>query len=236
MRCTEAVEAGAYVLGALPPAERTAYERHLATCPGCREEVAQLAGLPGLLARLDPGTAGSIGQSKSTAPPELLDTMLLRVGAERVRARRHHRWRRAVAVLAAACLAALVGLGVVLVGTGVVTVSGPSAAKPVLVTMTPVDEDTPVSAMVGYWPDPQGGTYISMACVYTAASPHYRGRAWLDLWIFPRDGGPGSSVGGWEAGPGDRLTFSVKSPLRPEQIGRMEVRRGTIPLLVYTAT
>lgn len=236
MRCTEAIDAGAYVLGALPPAERAAYERHLANCPSCREEVAQLAGLPGLLARLDPGTAGSIGQSKSAAPPALLDTMLLRAGAERVRARRHHRWRPAVAVLAAICLAAVVGLGVVLVSMDVVLVGDPSVAKPMVVTMTPVDEDTPVSAMVGYGSDPQGGTYISMACVYTAASPHYKGRAWLDLWVFPRDGGPGSSVGGWEAGPGDRLTFSAKSPLRPEQIGRMEVRRGTTPLLVYTAT
>jgi anti-sigma factor RsiW len=228
MRCTEAMEAGAYVLGALPPAERSAYERHIARCTSCREEVAQLAGLPGLLGRLDSGTAGSIGHSES-APPALLDTMLLRAGAERVRGRRRHQWRRAGALLAAACLAAIVGLGVILV-------DGPGAAKPVVVTMTPVDEDTPVSAMVGYWSDPDGGTDISMSCVYSDASVHYTGQAWLDLWIFPRDGSAGRSVGGWAAGPGDRLTFSAKWPMRPEQIGRMEVRRGPTTLLVYTAT
>ncbi|MGH3631258.1 MAG: anti-sigma factor family protein, partial [Sciscionella sp.] len=43
---------GAYVLGALEPAERAELETHLADCPACREELAGLAGLPGLLSQL----------------------------------------------------------------------------------------------------------------------------------------------------------------------------------------
>ncbi len=39
MRCEHEHDDGAYVLGALSPAERTAYERHLATCSFCREAV-----------------------------------------------------------------------------------------------------------------------------------------------------------------------------------------------------
>jgi anti-sigma factor RsiW len=35
-------EAGAFVLGALEPAEQAAFEGHLATCPECRDEVEQL--------------------------------------------------------------------------------------------------------------------------------------------------------------------------------------------------
>jgi anti-sigma factor RsiW len=35
-------DAGAYVLGALDPAEQAAFEGHLATCPECRDEVEQL--------------------------------------------------------------------------------------------------------------------------------------------------------------------------------------------------
>ena len=42
------------MLGALAPAERADYERHLAGCAACRESVAELAVLPGLLGRLDP--------------------------------------------------------------------------------------------------------------------------------------------------------------------------------------
>ena len=54
MRCEHEHDDGAYVLGALSPAERAAYERHLATCSFCREAVADIAVLPGLLGRLDP--------------------------------------------------------------------------------------------------------------------------------------------------------------------------------------
>jgi anti-sigma factor RsiW len=35
-------DAGAFVLGALEPAEQAAFEGHLATCPECRDEVEQL--------------------------------------------------------------------------------------------------------------------------------------------------------------------------------------------------
>ncbi|MFD0518834.1 anti-sigma factor family protein [Paractinoplanes durhamensis] len=53
MHCEHEHDDGAYVLGALSPAERAAYERHLATCSFCREAVADISALPDLLARLD---------------------------------------------------------------------------------------------------------------------------------------------------------------------------------------
>ena len=42
----------AYVLGALPPGDRREYEAHLETCEACSRSVAELAPIPGLLARL----------------------------------------------------------------------------------------------------------------------------------------------------------------------------------------
>jgi anti-sigma factor RsiW len=62
MRCPQTIEVGAYVLGALVPAERDAFEMHLADCAICREEVAELAVLPGLLGRIDFETARTIAQ------------------------------------------------------------------------------------------------------------------------------------------------------------------------------
>lgn len=62
MRCPQTIEVGAYVLGALVPAERDAFEKHLAQCAICREEVADLAVLPGLLGRIDFETAKAIAQ------------------------------------------------------------------------------------------------------------------------------------------------------------------------------
>ena len=66
----------AYVLGALSPDDRHAYEDHLAGCERCRAAVAELAPLPGLLARgrpavvreeAEPGTAGPEWASDESA-------------------------------------------------------------------------------------------------------------------------------------------------------------------------
>ena len=43
-------DAAAYVLGALEPAEAEAFRRHLADCPACQKEVAELEQVTGSLA------------------------------------------------------------------------------------------------------------------------------------------------------------------------------------------
>ncbi len=230
MRCTQAVEAGAYVLGALPPAERAAYERHLPSCQTCRDEVAHLAGLPGLLGRLDAGTAASIGRSES-APPALLDTVLTRAGSERRRNRRRHRWQRPVAVLVAACLAAVVGFGIA-------TMDHPAGARPVVAALHPVEDDVPVNALVAYTASARGGTDIVMSCAYEHATSGYGGSGkWnLTLVVFRRGSASGTTLPGWDAGPADRRVLRWWVDLPPGEIGRIEVRHGDTPLLVYEAT
>ncbi|MFY9927037.1 MAG: zf-HC2 domain-containing protein, partial [Streptosporangiaceae bacterium] len=42
---------GVYVIGAISPEDRAVVVRHLAACEPCREELAGLAALPGLLRR-----------------------------------------------------------------------------------------------------------------------------------------------------------------------------------------
>jgi hypothetical protein len=49
MTCLRTTSLGAYVLGALEPAERHATEAHLADCSACRRELVRLTPLPGLL-------------------------------------------------------------------------------------------------------------------------------------------------------------------------------------------
>jgi hypothetical protein len=72
MDCSEArLSLGVYVLGAIDPAERALVDSHLATCRDCRDELAGLAGLPALLARV--GTEEAIALSaEEAAPPGLL--------------------------------------------------------------------------------------------------------------------------------------------------------------------
>jgi hypothetical protein len=56
---------GAYVLGAIDPAERAVVDRHIATCPACRDELAGLAGLPALLGRLTMAEVENLGPGGS---------------------------------------------------------------------------------------------------------------------------------------------------------------------------
>jgi putative zinc finger protein len=115
--CTEArTSLGVYVLGAIDPAERALVDAHLTTCQECRDELAGLAGLPALLARVNPDeisricpddTVGNaipaaVGVVSEEAPPEeLLGTVLDLAQARR----RRGRWRFAAAAAAVAALA-----------------------------------------------------------------------------------------------------------------------------------
>jgi len=54
MTCQTAVSLGVYVLGAADTSERLRVEAHLPGCAACRAELARLAPLPGLLARVPP--------------------------------------------------------------------------------------------------------------------------------------------------------------------------------------
>lgn len=100
--CSEArLALGVYVVGALEPVERVAIEHHLETCSACRDELSELAGLPGLLAHVD--VAEVVGEEPS-APAELLDRMLAAAAEERRSARR---WR----VMVAAAVVAIATAG-----------------------------------------------------------------------------------------------------------------------------
>jgi hypothetical protein len=52
MRCPETMSIGSYVLGALDPHEHLEMEQHLTECAICRQELVEVAHLPGLLHRL----------------------------------------------------------------------------------------------------------------------------------------------------------------------------------------
>jgi len=72
MDCSEArLSLGVYVLGAIDPAERALVDSHLATCRDCRDELAGLAGLPALLARVGAEEAIALS-AEEAAPPGLL--------------------------------------------------------------------------------------------------------------------------------------------------------------------
>ena len=114
MDCPEArISLGVYVLGAIDPAERALVDAHLATCRDCRDELAGLAGLPALLARVSTEEAIALAATddpfpadfgETPEPPrELLATVLDLTAARR----RRRRWRDASLAVAAAAVVAV---------------------------------------------------------------------------------------------------------------------------------
>jgi hypothetical protein len=130
-------ELGVYVLGAIGPAERAQVDQHLATCPWCREELAGLAGLPGLLRRVPPDVAlpawtDDLGGSLPGPP---VDRLIRQVSAI-------HRRRR----LTAAAAALAIGLAA---ATGLHVLQGHPASTTAATTPRWTDTDTGASATTG---------------------------------------------------------------------------------------
>ena len=107
--CTEARPSlGVSVLGAIDPAERSLVDVHLVTCRDCRDELAGLAGLPALLARVNPDEISRITSDDAVRtvtddqpPGELIGTVLDLAAARR----RRTRWRFMAAAAAVVAIA-----------------------------------------------------------------------------------------------------------------------------------
>jgi len=103
LSCTEATHSlGSYLVGALDPRERADVEAHLAHCPACRDELAGLAALPGLMSRLttEEVLAGPPPVDHALSDGAMLERLLAAASWQRRLARR----RRIVSAAAAAVL------------------------------------------------------------------------------------------------------------------------------------
>lgn len=93
---------GAYALGILDDAEASAFEEHLASCEWCAQQLDELAGMEPMLAALAdlPASQGSpaIAESLSARPSPRLAERLV----DEVTARRAHKRRRGMYLVAAA--------------------------------------------------------------------------------------------------------------------------------------
>jgi len=195
--------AAAYVLGALPAGERSAFETHLTDCPDCRQAVAELAGIPGLLSRVSPDDLADPVPVPDTLVPGLLRAV-----------RRTGRRRR---VVVAALSAAAVLLAVA--GTAVVVHRSPDTPTTVaMTTMKPVVESpvTASAALVRHaW-----GTEIRMKCRYAETSEWSRP---YDL-VAVDDNGTSYNLATWVVGPGKTASVSGSVPVQPQHIDRLEIR------------
>ena len=211
MTCLYPFDDGPYVLGALSPTERAEYERHLAGCQSCRESVAALAVLPGLLSRLDPA---SVTPEPVAAPPTLLPRMLAHISARRRAQRLRRRFLAIAACVAAVVLATAVGIGV--------RVVLPSQAPVLLTAMSPVTDNVQMDARIGLT-RANNGTFVSMQCRYD----NKWGETWnLQLVLYPRSATSGELLGRWSAESDQDWSMRAWTHYTPDQIGRLEMQRS----------
>jgi hypothetical protein len=236
--CQFAHDDGAYILGALSPADRAAYEKHLAGCAECRDAVADIAVLPSLLGRLDAAGLERIAPEPADRPaaadrlPALLEAAARVRGRERLARRR----RYAGVGLAAAALALVVGVGAGWLGAdrfgqaGVGTTPGTTEVAIRMVTMQPLRDGVPVTAEIGLG-DVHWGTEVKMRCSY---GPTDHSRAYTFRLVAYGADGTKEQVGSWVAGPGDSVTTTGVTRFGVDELVRLEVTRydGTA-LLAY---
>ena len=224
--CQHEHEDGAYVLGALSPEDRVAFERHLASCPECAQSVRELAGLPGLLARV-PVEIVDPAQEPLPVPDTLLPSLV-----RQVRERQRRRTWITSGLVAAAAAVAIGAVGVSTLGgddngapQAVPTVSAaPTTAAPV--QLQPIGTE-PISGWLSMtsvgW-----GTRLDLTCSYAdEGSDVYHDQAPPTYTMFvTRADGSTEQVASWKALPGKTMHLSAATASTRDAITDVQVRSG----------
>jgi hypothetical protein len=236
----------AYVLGALTGAERAEYEDHLAGCRRCRDAVAELAGMPGLLGQLTPaeamavdlGSSGSsslslpVAEEHDVPPPASLMPVLPLPLPRR-------RWLAPVAAAAAALLIGGVGGYAVSEAQGARPGGAATALGSTRLAFVPV-EASPMTAVVDVVPT-AAGTELRVECQYaqltagggsatstgtvgTGADQVYGDALHYAIWVVGKDGRD-AQVKDWTARSGLVMHPSGITALRRDAIAAVEIRQ-----------
>ena len=205
----------AYVLGSLSSDERLEYEAHLADCPRCQAAVAELSGIPALLAHLDPEEVEALDDIEPEGPPpELRDSLLAKVAWRR----RRSRIVTSVALAAAAAVLAValvIGVWPRVFGLG----SEPQPTGTVL-AMDKVAE-TPINATVTMT-DYAWGTRIDMACTYGDWGSRDAPPQSLGMVVVGRDGSH-NEVATWLGLSGATALPSANTPKPMSEIAAVQL-------------
>jgi len=220
----------AYVLGSLSPAERREFETHLETCERCQVSVAELSGLPGLLARVDADRAFEVLQEADDALAEqgapiapLPADLVARIQRRDATRRSRRRTRMLLGLAAAAVVAAAI----------VIPVSIAATPHPTVTTALSQVVSSPLSAEVKLtsvgW-----GTQVEMSCHYRDVdSGAPEGTRWdYALWVVQKDG-KASELSSWSAANNSTVNLSAGTSVPVSDIASLQVRSlrdGTVLL------
>ena len=225
--CAHAHEDAAYVLGALSPDDRGAFERHLPGCAACAQSVRELAGIPGLLARVPLDLV-----DPPREPPPVPATLLPALVRQVRRTERRRSWSVAALVGAAAAVA-VIAVGVAALGNddppSAAPAPTPSTSSPTAEPTSPPEAlrpvgDEPISGWVSLTPV-GWGTRLDLTCSYAAESSDYPEPDWSTHRMLVRtDDGAVEQVATWRALPGKTMELTAATALASTDIVSIEVR------------
>jgi hypothetical protein len=229
--CTDArLSLGVYVLGAIDPAERALVDAHLVTCRDCRDELAGLAGLPALLARVNPDEISricaddTVGTVTDERPPgELIGTVLDLAQARR----RRNRWRfLAVAAAVVAIAGGLFG-GLSSMGTRTVVVPVTAGSGP-WDTVQATSNVTGAAATVAY-------SHQSWGSAFEVLVDHIPVGTTCQLWVVHPDG-TRTQVAAWTTAPDEgKVWYGGSMPSTAKPISSFQITANHKVLLTATA-
>ncbi len=226
MHCEHEHDDGAYVLGALSPAERAAYESHLATCSFCREAVADISVLPDLLSRLDAKefaklldptlTNGESHPGASLRDWATSEWATLAPDAKRRKNKKKAFGVRAVSTAAATVLVALIAVGVFAWTRGNATPTPPPSGP--AIAMTAMQSASPVTANVKLT-STTGGTKVDLVCNYSSTAT----RPFTFRLIAYGPDAEKEQLGSWQASPGAEFKMPAVTHFGPGSLSRLEL-------------
>ena len=203
----------AYLLGALSPEDRRAYEEHLVGCQECSAEVASLAGVPGMLAVLSPDRAAD---TISPPSPNLMPGLVR--AAEQSRRRAYRRIAAVVGAAAATAAAIAVAVAVPMVNDRPGDQTPVARGEVVSLAQTVASR---LHAEVRIVDEPWGTT-IETTCLYDQTTPGYQARGYA-LYVTDKHG-KATQLATWYAGPGSTVTPSATTELHREEIRTVDIR------------
>lgn len=193
----------AYVLGALSPEERDAFEAHLRECDACFMRVQEISDIPAILRDV---TEADVLVTDERPPDTLLPRML------REASRRRRRAHTLMGTLAAVAAAAVIALVIVL---------WPSSSTPAPAgrPFTPVSETTPVAANA-VLTSKAWGTEIRLNCRYTRDNLSH---AWsYQLVVYDRAGHK-RVAGDWTVPRDKDISYTTGTALDKAQISQLVI-------------
>jgi Putative zinc-finger len=231
--CTDArISLGVYVLGAIDPAERALVDAHLLTCQDCRDELAGLAGLPALLARVNQDEISRITSEDTVRavtddrpPGELIGTVLDLAAARR----RRTRWRFAAAAAAVVAIAGGLFGGLSSITTTRTVAIPVSPGGTHWETVEATSAVTGASASVAYSHELWGDAFEVLV-------DHIPVGTTCQLWVV-HPGGTRTQVAAWTtAGDEGSVWYAGSMPITAEPISSFQITADKKVLLTARPT